>query len=282
LKADDELVAGMARACPGAVIFFARDGGHPVIRRHRSEKGRAVFVRDGDVILAEGEQEIPLLSLERVPLTCGGRIGFQVENVLAATAAAWHLGIPCEVIRVGLEAFAGDVNHVPGRFNLFVVHGATVIVDYGHNPSALACLLEVIEQFPHQRRSVVYSAAGDRRDVDFIRQGELLGDAFDRVILYEDHYLRGRKPGEIMALFRRGLANGSRFEEVLEVQGAVKAVETALRSAQAGELLLVQADVIDETVDFLRRYLAAGGVGREISLDEALEMARCACAEVLS
>ena len=25
-----------------------------------------------------------------------------------------------------------------------------------------------------------------------VRQGQLLGEAFDRVILYEDHYLRGR------------------------------------------------------------------------------------------
>jgi cyanophycin synthetase len=270
LKADDPLVAAMAGHCPGSVVFFAQDGSHPVLVRHRGGKGRTAFVRDSYIVLAEGEQEIPLVSLERVPLTHGGRIGFQVENALAAAAAAWRLSVPCEAIRVGLETFGSGLDKVPGRFNLFEVNGATVIVDYGHNASSLACLLEALEQFPHGRRAAVYSAAGDRRDCDLIRQGAMLGEAFDRVILFEDHYTRGRKPGEIMALFGQGLALGSRVEEVCEIQGAVKAMESALAAVRPGELLLMQADEIDESVAFMRRYLAAGGVVREIDFNEAV------------
>jgi cyanophycin synthetase len=273
LKADDPLVAAMAGHCPGAVVFFARDGGHPVIVEHRARGGRAAFVRDRHMVLAEGGQEIRLISLERVPLTHGGRIGFQVENALAAAAAAWSLGVPCEVIRVGLESFCGDIAKVPGRFNLFEVNGAAVIVDYGHNASSLASLIEAIEQFPHPRRLAVYSTAGDRRDCDLVRQGELLGEAFDHVILFEDHYLRGRQEGEIIALFRRGLAQGSRVEGVQEVRGAVKAMEAGLAAVRPGELLLLQADVIDETVEFVQRCLASGVVAREIDVSEALAIA---------
>jgi cyanophycin synthetase len=272
LRADDPLVAVMASHCPGAVVFFAQDGNHLVITRHRSARGRAAFVRDSHIVLVEGEQEIPLIGLDLVPLTHGGRIGFQVENALAAAAAAWSLGVPCEVIRVGLESFSGDLQKVPGRFNLLEVNRATVILDYGHNASALACLIDVIEQFPHRRRLAVYSTAGDRRDCDLIRQGQLLGGAFDHVILYEDHYLRGRKKGEIMALFRQGLAVGNRVEDIQEVRGAVKAIETALHKVRPGELLLLQADTIDETIDFVQRHLVASGVGREIDLCEALAL----------
>jgi cyanophycin synthetase len=262
------------------VVFFAQDGTHPVLVHHRGEKGRTAFVRDNYIVLAEGEQEIPLAALERVPLTHGGRIGFQVENALAAAAAAWRLGVPCEAIRVGLETFGGGLDKVPGRFNLFEVNGATVIVDYGHNVSSLACLLEALEQFPHARRVAVYSAAGDRRDCDLIRQGAMLGDAFDRVLLFEDHYTRGRKPGEIMALFREGLALGSRVEEVREIQGAVKAMESALAAVRPGELLLMQADEIDESVAFMRRHLAAGGVRREIDFSEAVALSQPEAAEL--
>src|SRR5207237_402841 len=99
LKADDPLVAAMAPHCPGSVVFFARDAGHPLMLQRRGEKGRAAFVRDGHMVLAEGDQEIRLISLEHVPLTHGGRIGFQVENALAAAAAAWSMGVPCEKIR---------------------------------------------------------------------------------------------------------------------------------------------------------------------------------------
>jgi cyanophycin synthetase len=103
-----------------------------------------------------------------------------------------------------------------------------------------------------------------------IRQGEMLGEAFDRVILYEDHYTRGRASGEIMRLFKQGLASAKRATETHEVQGAVKAVETALKMVRPGELLLVQADVIDETVNFIRQYLEKLATATEVSVVEAL------------
>ncbi len=229
-------------------------------------------MRHDTVIVAEGDVEIPLVSLENVPLTHGGRIAFQVENALASAAAAWALGIPRDAIRAGLESFAADLEKVPGRFNLLEIDGATVIVDYGHNASALSALIEAIEQFPHERRTVVYSAAGDRRDSDMVRQGELLGDAFDRVLLYEDHYLRGRAEGEIMTLFRQGLSDGERVADIQEFRGNIRAIESALRHVRSGELLVVQADKIDETMDFLHKFLAASGNGHEIDLLEAIDV----------
>ncbi|MBI3836643.1 MAG: cyanophycin synthetase [Planctomycetia bacterium] len=272
LKANDPLVAAMARNCKAAVIFFAQRGDDPVIAGHRRQGGRAIFVRHGTVIVAEGEVEIPLVALANVPLTHGGRIAFQVENALASAAAAWALGIPRDAIRAGLESFAADLEKVPGRFNLLEVGGATVIVDYGHNTSALTALIEAIEQFPQERRTIVYSAAGDRRDCDMIRQGELLGDAFDRVVLYEDHYLRGRAEGEIMRFFRQGLSAGQRVSEVQEFRGNIKAIESALRHVRSGELLVLQADKVDETMDYLARLLTAQAGGREIDLEQALEV----------
>ncbi|HWA96913.1 MAG TPA: cyanophycin synthetase, partial [Pirellulales bacterium] len=272
LKADDKLTADMASYCPGQVIFFCRDPQHSVIVEHRKNGGRAVIVRDGEIVAAEGDREERMLSLEHVPLTHRGLIGFQVENALATVAAAWGLGLSRETIRVGLQTFAADMEKVPGRFNLLEVHGATVIVDYGHNPSALEAMIDAIELFPATRRLAVYTAAGDRRDCDMIRQGEQLGEAFDRVILYEDHYLRGRPQGEIMGLIRQGLARGERVTEIEDVFGAVKAIEVALDSLQPGDLLLLQADVIDETVEYVKRYLAAHKDDREPTLVEALPM----------
>ncbi|HTQ40494.1 MAG TPA: cyanophycin synthetase [Pirellulales bacterium] len=273
LNAADPLTAEMAKFCPGRVLFFAIDPQHPVMVRHRAAGGRAVTVSDGNIILAEGENEVPLMPINQVPLTHGGRVGFQVENTLASVGAAWSLGYAREMIRAGLESFAADLDHVPGRFNLLEVHGAAVVVDYGHNPSSLMAMLEALKVFPHQNRIAVYTAAGDRRDVDMVRQGELLGHAFDRVILYEDHYVRGRNPGEIMGRFREGLTRGKRVELIEEIFGAVKAIEVALSTLQPGDLVLLQADTVDETVDYVRRYLAAHQSAREVNLPEALATA---------
>lgn len=255
LKADDPWVAQMAPKCPGSVTYFCRDPEHHVVREAREKGGRAVIVRDDHVVLAEGDHETPFISLSRVPLTYHGRVGFQVENVLASIAAVWAMNIPFDQIRQGLASFTSSAHQTPGRFNVLEVNGATVIIDYGHNPSAVTALVEAIEMFPQKRRSIIFSAEGDRRDEDIIRQTEILGDAFDSVILYEYPNRRGREEGEILALLKQGLATGSRLTETLEVPDEPSAVDLALRSLESGDLLVIQPKEIDDVVAEVLRFL---------------------------
>jgi cyanophycin synthetase len=271
LNAADPLVAEMAPYSKAGVTYFAISPENAVLVEHRAKGGRAVTLSDGDIVLCEGEREIPLMPISRVPMAHGGKIAFQVENVLAAVAAAWNLGLGREVIRAGLESFGADMKSSPGRFNLLEIKGATVIVDYGHNVSSVRAMVDAIEQFPHERRVCVYSSAGDRRDCDMVRQGEILGAAFDEVYLYEDQYVRGRKDGEIMGLFRQGLSAGGRVREVREIRGVFAAIEMALDSACEGDLVLVQCDTVDESVAFVKQYMQRKAAGREIRIDEALD-----------
>ncbi|MFO0929340.1 MAG: Mur ligase family protein [Gemmataceae bacterium] len=264
LNAADALVADMAQHSRGGVIFFARDAKNPVIVKHRGEGKRAVFDRDGWIILAEGEWESPLVALTQVPLTHGGKVGFNVENALAAAAAAWAVGIPFEEIRGGLETFGSSIDQVPCRFNLFDFRGATVILDYAHNISALESFLEVLPHFPHRVRSVVYAVPGDRTDDVIIRQGELLGMNYDRVVIYEDTELRGRKEGDIFALIRQGVQKGGRTREVVDVRGNLNAIEVALANVRPGELLVIQPEMPTDGADYFRQLLVAGI--REIDL----------------
>jgi cyanophycin synthetase len=253
LNAADPLVAAMAEKCPGNVVFFALAGDHPVVAAHRQKGGRSVFVRDRSIVLAMGDYEIPLLSVDRVPLTHGGRVSFQVENTLASIAAAWALGIPAEMIRVRAENFVPNLDLNPGRFNIVEINGTTVVVDYGHNVSALQALIEALRNFSQPRRAVVYSTAGDRRDIDFLEQGRLIGAHFDRVYLYEGDYCRNRAPGEIMSLLSQGLHGAPRTKEVHSIQGHFKAIDMALAAVKPDELLVIQADVVDDTVHYLRQ-----------------------------
>jgi len=99
LNAQDPLVAEMAARCPGSVCWFAREPGHPIIRGHRAEGGRAVLEREGVIVLARGSDEEVLLTLAQTP-----RGGVQVESTLAAIAAAWALDTPLDQIRAGLRS----------------------------------------------------------------------------------------------------------------------------------------------------------------------------------
>jgi cyanophycin synthetase len=256
LNAADPLVAAMAPHCPGRVVFFACNGDHRVMVEHRRKSGRAVFLRDETIILADGNHEQQLVSLDRVPLTLDGKVRFQIENSLASIAAAWSLGIPLEKIVESVATFTADIENVPGRFNLFKCNGATMIVDYGHNASSLEAIIEALDNFPPPYRTIVYSTAGDRRDSDIILQGLLLGEAFDSVILFEGHYMRGRKKGEIIGLFRKGMNGTERVKEIIEVYGALNAIDQGLRFLRPDSLVVIQADVVDETIAHLQNYFS--------------------------
>ena len=70
------------------------------------------------VMLGENGQEVGLAPLACISQTHGGRVPFQIDNVLAAMAAAWSLGRRPEEIRLALESFTGERQQVPGRFEV--------------------------------------------------------------------------------------------------------------------------------------------------------------------
>jgi cyanophycin synthetase len=257
LNAVDPNVAIMASKCKGAVTFFALDKFHPVMATHRAQGNAVVYVEDGHLVAARGELT-HRIALADIPITMGGAIGFQVENVMASVAAVWALGVDWTTVRRGLATFSNDNDNAAGRFNLFKYRGATIIADYGHNPDAMLALVQAVEAMPATRRSVVISGAGDRRDQDIRQQTEILGDAFDEVVLFEDQCQRGRKDGEVIALLREGLAKAQRTKQTAEIYGEFLAIDTAMDKLQEGELCLVLVDQVAEALAHIAAKVAKG------------------------
>ncbi len=257
LNAADPLVVSMADGCPGSVTFFAQDPNHPVIAMHRSQGKRVIYL-DGDSIVASetgAEYRIPLSG---IPITQNGTIGFQIENAMAAIGAGWALALDWAIIRAGLATFVSDAQTAPGRFNLFNHRGATLIADYGHNADAIRALVSAIDNMPANRRSVVISGAGDRRDEDIRQQTEILGDAFDEVVLYQDQCQRGRADGEVLGLLRKGLENAKRTREIKEIRGEFVAIDAAFANLKAGELCLILIDQVEAALRHITRRVVAG------------------------
>jgi cyanophycin synthetase len=256
LNAADPNVAAMAATCPGQVIYFAADRQHPVMATHRAQGRRTVYVDGEHIVVAEGSWR-ERIALRDIPITRQGSIGFQVENAMAAVAAAWAADLSWDAVRRGLASFANDADNAPGRFNVMDYRGATVIADYGHNPDAMRALVAAVNAMPARRRSVVISGAGDRRDEDIREQTAILGDAFDHVVLYQDACQRGRADGEVLALLRQGLAQARRASQVDEVNGEFKAIDLALGQLEPGDLCLVLVDQVEEALAHLAQCVAA-------------------------
>ena len=257
LNAADPIVASMAGNCSGKVTFFAANRNEAVMATHRAQGRRTIHVEAGNLVATEGQFKHSI-ALSSVPITHGGSIAFQVENVMAAVGAAWGVGISWQAIETGLKSFANDSDNAPGRFNLFNYRGAVIIADYGHNPDAILALVHAVETMPAKHRSVVISGAGDRRDQDIQQQTEILGAAFDDVILYQDQCQRGREDGEVLALLRAGLGNAKRTREISEIHGEFIAIDTAMAKLNAGDLCLILVDQVEEALAHIARRISEG------------------------
>jgi cyanophycin synthetase len=101
LNAADPQVVKLAELSDGGVIFYALDENNDVIKQHRASGGRVAFLRDQHIVLAQGNEDAPLLGLAKLkPSTA-----VQAEAVLAAAAAGWALDVPTDLICAGLRSF---------------------------------------------------------------------------------------------------------------------------------------------------------------------------------
>ncbi len=251
LSADVALVAEMAAATDAKVVYFSLCADNHIIKAHLGEGGSAVFVEDGMIIVATGENRVELVELERVPFTAQGRIKFQVANALAATAAAWSAGLNPAMIVRALSTFVADTVMVPGRFNIMNMKGVQVILDYGHNPAALAALTEAVEAMEKRRTAIVMGLPGDRRDEDLIASIQATIPMIDAYIFHDLHDRRERAPGEVPRLLSQSLPSHIPYEYVDDQR---QGVYQAWRSLRPGDRLIVIADVVDNAIELLRHH----------------------------
>jgi UDP-N-acetylmuramoyl-L-alanyl-D-glutamate--2,6-diaminopimelate ligase len=166
-------------------------------------------------------------SLGSVDLKLPGR--FNVENALAAAAAARALGIGEDEIKQGIEA----VDRVPGRFDR-VDEGQsfTVLVDYAHTPGALETALGAARELaPGGRVICVFGAGGDRDRAKRPLMGQVVADLADVSLVTSDNP-RSEDPAAIAA----EVVDGLDLEVELDRR---RAIQRALESAQAGDVVVI-------------------------------------------
>jgi cyanophycin synthetase len=125
LNAHDPQVVEMAPLCDGEVIFYGLDATSPVIADHLAKGGRAIFVRDGQVVVGAGAESTPLVDLETLPRRRNGRSKLAVECMLAAVGAAVALDLFQDAILTGIETFDSNgvgASRASGRTTWTAVH----------------------------------------------------------------------------------------------------------------------------------------------------------------
>jgi cyanophycin synthetase len=262
----------MGRHCSGSVIYFSLDAENERIKFQASRGRRAVTIepgRNGEmIVLRQGRKSMNLVWTHLIPATFEGRARMNVQNALAATAAAWAAGAHLHDIRQGLRTFTTSYYMAPGRLNMFELDGFRVVVDYAHNPPALQALGDFVERLSEPsiggaraqvtgRRIAVVATAGDRRDADIRDLGETAARYFDEIIVREDANNRGRPVGDTAALIAEGIrsapTDASRVAGVTTVLNELEATRRALEMATAGDVVVLCVDHANQVWKELQR-----------------------------
>ncbi|MBS3780740.1 MAG: cyanophycin synthetase, partial [Desulfovermiculus sp.] len=130
LNADDLNVYSMRENVPCHAALFSMEASNPRIKDHCA-KGRTAAVYDeGSITLLKGDWAIQVDKVINIPLTYSGKAAFQIQNVLAASLAAFVQEVSVEEIRIGLQTFFPSSAQLPGRMNIFEFEKYKVLIDY--------------------------------------------------------------------------------------------------------------------------------------------------------
>ena len=255
LNAEDPHLVPLADKTRGALCWFALDPTNERIGKHAEAGGISVTLRDRQIVIRRGAQDVVISDVDLIPATFSGRAMFNVANAMVAALCAHLAGTSVEDIRTGLQTFETGFYLSPGRLNVEQVGDFHVLLDYAHNTAAYRNVAAFVKLLRVDRRVGVVAAPGDRRDVDILAMGEIAGAAFDCLIIKEDDDRRGRPVGESAALMKRGAMNAGMAEEKIEIiPDEVEAVEHGLRQGIKSDVVVITADNIKRTHEQITRF----------------------------
>jgi cyanophycin synthetase len=247
LNADDAVLMAAADRLPHAArarrALFAADAAHPALAALRSAGGATCGAAQGRLWLHHGGVAHDLGAIDALPLTFRGAAAYNAMNLAAAAlAAVAGLSLPVDAVRATLAAFGLDARDNPGRLERHTHRGATVLIDYAHNPDGLAHLLAVARSLPHQRLLLLLGQAGNRSDAAIAELARTAAAARPDIVIVKElpGMLRGRPAGEVPALLQRGLTDAGLLPDRIRAGGDEPAAATALLGlARVGDVVVL-------------------------------------------
>lgn len=253
INGDDKMSISILHRLKSNLIIFSNDKNNEIMITNIKNGGYGVYVDSGDIIIQKNTNFQKLMEIKDIGITMKGILKYNIENAMAACAAAIGLGIDYNTIRHGLMSFYCNKDQNPGRFNIYYVNDIRVILDYGHNIEGYRRVLEGVKYIAKNKLIGVIGVPGDRLDSDILKVGKCAGENFDRIFIKEDEDTRGRAKGEVANILKRGVLNANfnsmNLKKVLE---ETKAFKMALDSAEPEDTVIIFFDKYEPLIDIMR------------------------------
>ena len=173
----------------------------------------------------------------------------QIKNILMAMFAAYKSGLEFDKILKVID----KIKPVEGRLEKIgsLKNNSKVILDYAHTPAALElALLNMREQFPNKKISLVFGCGGERDFKKRSLMGKIAEKYSDRIYLTDDNP-RNENPSKI----RKDIKRGIKKIKIKELPNRKEAIKDAIMNLNTGDLLLVAGKGHEKTQDYGKRKL---------------------------
>tara|TARA_Y100000816_G_scaffold241156_1_gene187906 strand:- start:1757 stop:4600 length:2844 start_codon:yes stop_codon:yes gene_type:complete len=197
-------------------------------------------------------------TIHNINLKLIGKI--QLKNILMAILAANQSNIKiAKILKI-----IPKIKSVEGRFQKIgkLKNQSKVILDYAHTPGALkTCLLNLREQFPNNKISLLFGCGGNRDQNKRSKMGKIADNLSDKIYLTDDNP-RFENPKRI----RKDIKKGIKKQKVIEISSRAKAIKKAIKNLTVGEILLIAGKGHEKTQDIGKQKIYFSD--KKIILDE--------------
>lgn len=256
LNAEDDLVYNMQKELDCKIALYALDPSNKRIVDHCAKGGLAAVYEHGYITLLKGTWKIRVEQVTNIPITFSGMAEFNIQNVMAATLAAYVRDFKIEDIKQALQTFVPGAAQTPGRMNMFHFKNFTVMLDYAHNTHGMQALGKMVKAVDAPYKVGIIAGVGDRRDEDLMALGEESAKIFDEIIIRQDRNTRGRSAEEIIDFIVKGITRVSPNKQITTIHKEREAIDYALQNARKDSFIVITSDVIPDALEQVKRYKA--------------------------
>ncbi|TCC93508.1 cyanophycin synthetase [Pedobacter frigiditerrae] len=255
LNADNSYCLKIAQSADCNIAYFSMDEKNPVIKEHSKKGGISAIYENGYITIKKGDWKIRVEKATHIPLTFNASVDFMIQNVLAATLTTFLWGYKTEDIRMSLETFIPSAAHTPGRMNVFKFKDFKILVDFAHNPDGFNGIKAYLQTVAATEHIGVISGTGDRRDEDIIETARIAAQMFDKVVICQEKYLRGRKQQELIDLLVKGLKEVNPNIPIEINNNGEDCMKNLVNNAKSGSFITILSDTIDNAIHKVTYYL---------------------------
>lgn len=273
-NADDELVCDRLEAVKSTNVHmlpFGFEFKHFDIAKHLSNGGQALTCKNGEIVLLSKDSEKVLFEVSAIPWTFNGNFQPSLWNLLSA-AGAVHAFFGGEYDFAAFKNAFESVRLDKYGGRLTVLHaknGATIIADYAHEKVSLAQVAELAHSINKTGSVIgVVRLAHDRTDELMRETGRIVGESFDKLVVYEKIDGYWRKPvktnsalfpqvvGRTSEIFTAGIAETN--PQVVRILREDEALAHAAEITGPDDVVVVIVnDNIERSIEFIQKSFEA-------------------------